>query len=50
AGIDEFLGCYPEAERQKLRNLQRQANRELDLKKSPVASRKIFSYIRSLTE
>jgi ribosome-associated protein len=50
AGIDEFLGCYPEAERQKLRNLQRQANRELELKKSPVASRKIFSYIRSLTE
>ena len=50
AGIDEFLGSYPEAERQKLRNLQRQANRELELKKSPVASRKLFSYIRSLTE
>ncbi|MDA0795283.1 MAG: DUF615 domain-containing protein [Proteobacteria bacterium] len=50
AGIDELLGCYPKADRQKLRNLQRQANRELELKKSPVANRKIFAYIRSLTE
>ena len=50
AGIDEFLECYPEADRQKLRNLQRQANRELEFEKSPVASRKIFAYIRSLSE
>ena len=50
AGIDEFLECYPEADRQKLRNLQRQANRELEFEKSPVASRKNFASLRSLSE
>jgi ribosome-associated protein len=49
-GIEAFLKDYPLAERQQLRNLQRQANREIELKKAPVASRKIFEYIRSVSE
>lgn len=49
-GIEAFIDAYPEGDRQQLRNLQRQANREVELKKAPTASRKIFSYIRSLAE
>ena len=49
-GIEAFIDAYPEGDRQQLRNLQRQANREIELKKAPTASRKIFSYIRSLAE
>jgi ribosome-associated protein len=49
-GIEAFLKNYPRAERQQLRNLQRRANREIELKKAPVASRKIFDYIRSVSE
>jgi len=48
--IDEFVNDHSLADRQKLRNLQRQANREHELKKPPVASRKLFAYIRSLAE
>ena len=49
-GIEAFIDAYPEGDRQQLRNLQRQANREVELKKAPTTSRKIFSYIRSLAE
>ena len=49
-GIEAFIDAYPEGDRQQLRNLQRQANREVELKKAPTASRKIFSYVRSLAE
>jgi ribosome-associated protein len=48
--IEEFINLYPSANRQQLRNLQRQANRELEQKKSPTASRKLFQYIRSLAD
>ncbi|MDG0969011.1 MAG: ribosome biogenesis factor YjgA [Porticoccaceae bacterium] len=48
--IENFLIDYPTADRQQLRNLQRQANRELELKKPPAAARKIFQYIRSLAD
>ncbi|MAD67403.1 MAG: hypothetical protein CMK24_07985 [Porticoccaceae bacterium] len=48
--IEEFINLYPSANRQQLRNLQRQANRELEQKKSPIASRKLFQYIRSLAD
>ena len=50
AGIEAFIKAYPDCDRQQLRNLQRQAVREIELKKAPTASRKIFSYIRSLAE
>ena len=48
--IENVLSDYPMADRQQLRNLQRQANRELELKKPPAAARKMFQYIRSLTD
>jgi len=49
-GIHAFIEAHPAADRQQLRNLQRQANREIELGKPPAASRKLFVYIRSLSE
>jgi len=49
-GIHAFIEGHPTADRQQLRNLQRQANREIELAKAPTASRKLFVYIRSLSE
>jgi ribosome-associated protein len=48
--IEEFVQQHPEADRQQLRNLQRQANRERELKKPPAAARKLFAYLREITE
>jgi ribosome-associated protein len=48
--IDKFLTEYPSADRQKLRNLQRQANREAELKKTPNAKRKLFEYLKILSD
>ena len=48
--IEALIEKYPEADRQQLRNLQRQASRELAQKKSPTAGRKIFAYLRELSE
>ncbi len=48
--IEEFIQQHPEADRQQLRNLQRQANRELEKKKPPAAARKLFAYLRELSE
>jgi len=48
--IEELIEKYPTADRQQLRNLQRQAAREVELKKAPTASKKIFAYLRQLSE
>ena len=48
--IEALIGKYPQADRQQLRNLQRQASRELAEKKAPTAARKIFAYLRELSE
>ncbi len=48
--IEALIEKYPQADRQQLRNLQRQASRELEQKKSPAATRKIFAYLRELSE
>jgi ribosome-associated protein len=48
--IEALIEKYPEADRQQLRNLQRQATRELAEKKAPTAGRKIFAYLRVLSE
>jgi len=48
--IEALIEKYPAADRQQLRNLQRQAIRELEQKKSPTAGRKIFAYLRELSE
>jgi ribosome-associated protein len=50
SAIEALIEKYPQADRQQLRNLQRQASRELSQKKSPTAGRKIFAYLRELSE
>lgn len=48
--IEDFIAQYPEANRQQLRNLQRQANREKTQNKPSTASEKLFKYIRQLAD
>ncbi|MHA6492586.1 ribosome biogenesis factor YjgA [Pseudomonas borbori] len=48
--LEAFVGEYPDADRQHLRQLIRQAQHELVQNKAPAASRKIFKYIRELDE
>lgn len=50
AVLDSFVGDYPEADRQHLRQLIRQAQHEAAQSKPPASSRKIFKYIRELDE
>ena len=50
SAIEALIEKYPQADRQQLRNLQRQASRELAQKKSPTTGRKIFAYLRELSE
>ena len=44
--IEEFLGAHPAADRQHLRQLARQAKKELATGKPPKSSRALFRYIR----
>ncbi|MDB9842893.1 DUF615 domain-containing protein [Porticoccaceae bacterium] len=48
--MEDFMQLYPNTDRQQLRNLQRQANREMEAKKPPVAARKLFIYLRESSE
>jgi ribosome-associated protein len=48
--INDFVDRYPNADRQKLSNLKRQINREVALKKTPSAKKKLFDYIKSLDD
>jgi ribosome-associated protein len=48
--IEEVLELYPNGDRQRLRQLARQAAKEKQLNKPPKASREIFQAIRSLYE
>lgn len=48
--IEDFIAQYPDADRQQLRNLQRQACREKVLNKSSTASEKLFKYIRQIAD
>lgn len=48
--IGDFVLSYPDADRQQLRNLIRQAQKESQQGKPPAASRKLFKYLRSLSE
>lgn len=47
--INELLGENPDLDRQKLRQLVRQANKEKQQNKPPKASREIFQYIKEST-
>lgn len=50
AVLEKFVVDYPEADRQQLRSLVRQAQHETAHNKPPASSRKIFKYIRELDE
>lgn len=48
SAINDVIEKYPEADRQKLRQLARTANKEQEGNKPPRAYREIFQYIKSL--
>lgn len=48
--LNNFVGQYPEADTQHLRQLLRQAQHEAAQSKPPAAARKMFKYIRELDE
>ncbi|EKE85386.1 ribosome biogenesis factor YjgA [Idiomarina xiamenensis] len=48
AGVDSVLAEFPLAERQKLRQLQRQAKQQREAQKPPRAARELFIYLRDL--
>ena len=50
AVLEKFVLEYPDADRQQLRSLIRQAQHEVAQNKAPASSRKIFKYIRELDE
>lgn len=50
AVLDAFVSEYPDADRQQLRSLIRQAQHETAHNKPPASTRKIFKYIRELDE
>lgn len=50
SALESFFELYPEADRQHLRGLVRQAQHEAARNKPPSAARKIFKYIRELDE
>ncbi|MGY2290490.1 ribosome biogenesis factor YjgA [Pseudomonas sp. SDO528_S397] len=50
AVLEKFVMDYPDADRQQLRSLIRQAQHETAQNKPPASTRKIFKYIRELDE
>lgn len=48
AVIEEIISSYPVADRQQLRNLQRQAMRETVAQKAAAAKKKLFTYLKQL--
>ena len=49
AALSDLLLEYPQADRQQLRTLIRQAQKEIAQDKTPSASRKLFKYLRSIS-
>ena len=50
AGIESVLAVFPDAERNQLRQLMRQHQREVSSGKTLSAARKLFRYLRTLDE
>lgn len=46
--IQQFLDAYPHADRQKLRQLYRQATKQTQQGKAPSAARELFKYMREV--
>ncbi|GGO71276.1 ribosome biogenesis factor YjgA [Bowmanella pacifica] len=50
SAINQAIELYPDLERQKLRQLSRQAQKEAQQNKPPKSSREIFQYLRQISE
>ncbi|MBT1065992.1 ribosome-associated protein [Bowmanella sp. Y26] len=50
SAINHAMELYPTLERQKLRQLSRQAQKEAQQNKPPKSSREIFQYLRQISE
>ena len=50
SGVEMVLARWPQADRQQLRQLVLQHQRELKLAKPPAASRKLFRYLKALQD
>lgn len=50
SAINQAIELYPDLERQKLRQLSRQAQKEALQNKPPKSSREIFQYLRQISE
>jgi ribosome-associated protein len=50
ASLDSFIDDHPQADRQRLRQLARNAKNEIAAEKPPKSSRALFKYIREITE
>ena len=48
--LGEIIDTYPEIDRQHINQLIRQAKQEQKLEKPPAAARKLFKYLRDLSE
>ncbi len=48
--LNSFIDDHPQADRQRLRQLARNAKNEIAAEKPPKSSRALFKYIRELTE
>ncbi len=48
--MDEVIELYPTADRQQLRSLIRNAQKEKATNKPPKSARQIFQYLRELAE
>ncbi len=48
--LDAVLAIFPDADRQRIRMLTRQARKEVERNLSPKAARALFRYLRSLQE
>jgi len=48
--VSRFMKTYPETDRQRLRQLVRNAVKELNQKKPPKSGRSLFKYIREILE
>lgn len=48
--VDEVCARHPQAERQRLRQLLRQARKERELQQPPKSARQLFRYLRELEE
>ena len=48
--VNDFIGEYHQADRQKLRQVVKNASKEKEQEKTPAHARKLFKYIREIID